>query len=231
VGFSGIFDWMRLDEESVEERIASEWEANQTESRQALQATAFLIAVPLVIGFFVSRGLAGPIFSVVEYYSPEAFAPTDKQKVDGAHKVQVEEMRLKMEESIGHIPPMSEDELFDKLVDEAGRLGEEYMAKNKGAVLNAVSDSVSGVVFVVLLAYMQEARRVIMQTLNRLVGGMSDSAKAFLIILVADIVLGYHSEEGWTALIDTIADHYGVETEVITRSSLRCNGVACRRLL
>lgn len=136
-----------------------------------------MIAVPLVVGFTISRCIAEPVFHVVESMNPEAFSPTDKQKVDGARRVQVEEMRIKMEEAIGHIPPVSEEELFQHLVDEAGKLGKEMEEENKNALLNVISDSVSGIVFVVLLAYMREARRVIMQTTNRVVGGLSESAK------------------------------------------------------
>lgn len=138
---------------------------------------AFMIVVPLSIGFLVSRLVAEPVFHVVESFNAEAFAPTDKQKVQGAHRVQVEEMRLRMEEAVGYAPPLSDYDLFKHLVMEAGRLGEQMEEENKRALLNVISDSVSGIVFVVLLAYMQEARRVIMQTTNRLVGGLSESAK------------------------------------------------------
>jgi hypothetical protein len=34
-----------------------------------------------------------------------------------------------------------------------------------------------------------------------------------MIILVADTMLGYHSEEGWTGLIDVVLAHYGIEAE------------------
>ena len=38
--------------------------------------------------------------------------------------------------------------------------------------------------------------------------------QAFLIILFADILLGYHSEEGWASAINLFANHYGYEIEV-----------------
>jgi len=46
-GFEGIIDRVTFDEESVEERIAAEWEANQTESRQAVQAIGKLNLITL----------------------------------------------------------------------------------------------------------------------------------------------------------------------------------------
>ena len=114
---------------------------------------------------------------MVESYNSEAFAPTPKQKVEGAHRLQVEETRLRMEETVGRILPISEFDLYIHLAWEAGELGKEMKETNKRALINVVSDSISGVVFVVLLAYMKEARRVIFDTTNRFLSGLSETAK------------------------------------------------------
>lgn len=42
----------------------------------------------------------------------------------------------------------------------------------------------------------------------------ADTAKAFLIILVTDTLLGYHSEEGWTAAAQLFTQHYGFHPSV-----------------
>ena len=43
---------------------------------------------------------------------------------------------------------------------------------------------------------------------------MSQTAKAFVLILAADVLMGYHSEEGWTAGLELMAEHYTVEVPV-----------------
>ena len=55
---------------------------------------------------------------------------------------------------------------------------------------------------------------MLFRTMGRIFSGLSDTAKAFIIIAVTDILLGYHSEEGWTAAIRMLTSHYGYETEV-----------------
>ena len=55
---------------------------------------------------------------------------------------------------------------------------------------------------------------MLFRTMGRIFSGLSDTAKAFIIIAVTDILLGYHSEEGWTAAIRMLTGHYGYETEV-----------------
>ncbi|BAF23190.2 Os08g0224300 [Oryza sativa Japonica Group] len=47
----------------------------------------------------------------------------------------------------------------------------------------------------------------------KLLNNISDSGKAFLIILVSDILLGYHSESGWHSLVEVILEHYGLEAD------------------
>jgi hypothetical protein len=68
-------------------------------------------------------------------------------------------------------------------------------------------------VAIAILARDTSGRNAMTSTLSRLFEGLSDIAKAVGIILVADTLLGYHSEEGWTGLIDITLGHYGIEVE------------------
>lgn len=47
----------------------------------------------------------------------------------------------------------------------------------------------------------------------KLLNNISDTGKAFLIILITDIFLGYHSESGWQVLIEIILERYGFEID------------------
>ncbi|KDO37118.1 hypothetical protein CISIN_1g033027mg [Citrus sinensis] len=47
----------------------------------------------------------------------------------------------------------------------------------------------------------------------KIINNISDAGKAFLIILVTDIFLGYHSESGWQTLVEIILEHYGIEAD------------------
>jgi hypothetical protein len=46
--------------------------------------------------------------------------------------------------------------------------------------------------------------------MDTLVYGLSDSAKAFIIILSTDIFVGFHSPHGWEVLLEGLANHLGV---------------------
>ena len=126
---------------------------------------------------------------------------------------------------------------------EAVRLADEYREANKAALLNLLSDSTAALTLFGMLLRNTEGRTALFSTFGRVISGLSDTAKAFLIIACAcpgvrvpgqgcslvhassllksavclagtDILLGYHSEEGWTAAIHLITGHYGYEVEV-----------------
>ena len=76
-----------------------------------LPCAAFLIGVPLLVGYTLSRLLADPFFEVVLAYNPNAFALSDKTKVEGAKEVHRHEMRLRMDAALGRAPPLTEQTL------------------------------------------------------------------------------------------------------------------------
>jgi surface polysaccharide O-acyltransferase-like enzyme len=39
--------------------------------------------------------------------------------------------------------------------------------------------------------------------------GLSDSAKAFIIILCTDVFVGFHSPHGWEVIVESTFDHFG----------------------
>jgi hypothetical protein len=46
--------------------------------------------------------------------------------------------------------------------------------------------------------------------MDQLIYGLSDSAKAFVIILFTDIFVGFHSPHGWEILLEGVSRHFGL---------------------
>ena len=55
-----------------------------------------LLAVPLALGFVISRVVAQPLWGYAEELNPQAFALTEGQKLEGAREMHAEELRLRM---------------------------------------------------------------------------------------------------------------------------------------
>ncbi|PSC69171.1 Chloroplast envelope membrane [Micractinium conductrix] len=213
VDAQGIVNRLAVDEAEVEERVFVEAITNQYESREAVKYAGTLFAIPLVVGFILSRAVAQPVWSYAETLNPEAFAASDHQKVEGAHELHVEELRLRLAASLGQSPPLTDEQIHEHLHHTAVHLNDEFKEANKKALLNVVSDMTSASVFFIMLARQLPQRQILFRTIGRVFTGLSDTAKAFLIILITDILLGYHSEEGWTATLRLFSGHYGLEAE------------------
>ncbi|RRT65560.1 hypothetical protein GW17_00005230 [Ensete ventricosum] len=72
---------------------------------------------------------------------------------------------------------------------------------------------VYGITLFILIYFNQDKVALLKFTGYKLLNNISDTGKAFLIILITDIFLGYHSESGWQALIEIILEHYGLEVD------------------
>jgi len=201
------------DQERTEDTLQGEALANKDESQTAIRYVAQLVALPLITGFVVSRALADPVLSFTLENNPDAFAMSDHQKVEGAHKVHIEEARVRFEMAIGKLPPLSEEHILEHLREFAEEVEEEEREANERNLLTVVSDSVAGIVLFSLMVQQTRGRQALFSTMSRLFEGLSDIAKAVMIILIADTLLGYHSEEGWTGLIELVCGHYGFEAE------------------
>lgn len=171
---------------------------NQYESRESLKYAGVLVGVPLVAGFVVSRILAQPLWNYAAQLDANAFALSDSQKVEGAEAMHREEIKLRMAASLGQAPDLTDSDLRAHLHEEALAFSGEKREENKRALLNIVSDSTSAAVFFLLLVRDNSPRAILFRTIGRVFTGLSDTAKAFIIILATDTLLGYHSEEGWT---------------------------------
>jgi hypothetical protein len=209
VDVTGIYNRVAIGEKEAEERVFVEAITNQYESRESLQYAAILLGVPLTIGFIISHLIAQPLWDYAENLNPAAFALTDEQKVAGAEAMHREEVRLRLEASLGQAPPLTDAAMLVHLREEAVHFSDNMKAYNRQSLVNAVSDSCSGAALFVLLVQDTSQRAILFRTVGRVFTGLSDTAKAFLIILVTDILLGYHSEEGWTAGLHLLSYHYG----------------------
>nr|YP_009244751.1 envelope membrane protein [Pyropia pulchra]AMK96993.1 envelope membrane protein [Pyropia pulchra] len=102
-------------------------------------------------------------------------------------------------------------EIIEKRVQlKARELGEYYANESANAVKNILSDIVSILVFILLMITGQRQIAIVKSFLNEIIYGLSDTAKAFLIILFTDMFVGFHSPHGWEVIIEVILRHLGL---------------------
>jgi len=107
-------------------------------------------------------------------------------------------------------PLPSREELQSELAKRAHVLKEEADQEGTHAIKNVLADVCGFIGFVVIAVAGRRDIQVLRGFIDEMVYGLSDSAKAFAIILFTDIFVGFHSPEGWTVLLDGVANHLGL---------------------
>lgn len=99
-----------------------------------------------------------------------------------------------------------EQQVKEKAMD----LASQYTSESANAIKNILSDALSFSIFIILIFVGKRQISVLKSFLNELIYGLSDTAKAFLIILFTDIFVGFHSPHGWEVIIEAILRHFGL---------------------
>ncbi|KAG6431604.1 hypothetical protein SASPL_109683 [Salvia splendens] len=135
------------------------------------------------------------------------------QKLEMVKSLKLEKARYRLEVEIGKSPPLSDKDLYLELRQKALELRDEWRLENRKAFANIWSDMLFGISVFLLLYFNQNQVALLKFTGYKLLNNISDTGKAFLIILVTDIFLGYHSESGWQTLLEVMVEHFGLEID------------------
>ena len=103
--------------------------------------------------------------------------------------------------------PLSNDE---RMVEKAKEIAEGYYKQGSSAIKNVFADLISLGAFACIVAANGRAIAVLKSFIDETVYGLSDSAKAFIIILLTDTFVGFHSPHGWEVLIESVSRHFGL---------------------
>lgn len=177
---------------------------------------AVLIIIPWAMDFLVHDYVLMPFLDRYVKTVPLAAEMLDvrrSQKKEMIKVLNLEKARYRFEVEIGKSPPLSDGDLFLVIRQKAIALRDERRLENRKAFANIWSDIVFGVSLFALLYFFQNQVALLKFTGYKILNNISDTGKAFLIILITDIFLGYHSESGWQTLLEVIVEHYGLEVD------------------
>ncbi|XP_030446606.1 chloroplast envelope membrane protein isoform X1 [Syzygium oleosum] len=185
-------------------------------SQNSAKFLAILIIIPCALDFMVHDYVLMPFLDRYVKTVPLAAQMLDvrrNQKLEMVKELKVEKARYRFEEEIGKSPPLSDEEAWLELRHKALELRDEWRLENRRAFANIWSDMVFGISLFLILYFNQSKVSLLKFTGYKIINNISDTGKAFLIILITDICLGYHSESGWQTLLEVIVEHYGVEVD------------------
>ena len=210
----GVFDSVRrqLDPAS-EESVVAGFRRRRDSTLVSLRILLLLVLVPLLIQQVSGTYLIAP---ALEHFSPQlSFLSESKPQLEerAVEQLRVYKEELEFEALLKGEDPPSSEQLVQKLTQRAAELKQDADQESVRALRNVLSDFAGLIAFVVLCLVSRKQLRVLRGFLDEAIYGLSDSAKAFAIILFTDIFVGYHSPEGWTVLLEGIAHHLGLPVQ------------------
>lgn len=208
-----------LDPDGANDAV-QDFQARRMRTKIAVRFILTLIAVPILVQLSVrnfvltDRLLPGQLinrqFAIV---NPAKIFLNAEMTENALRELAQYEERLKFEnilkEAIGQeilTPEIQEEKVRTKV----NRLAEESAQKSASAVKNWVADLAGVLAFSIILIKGNREMKIVTGFMDELTYGLSDSAKAFIIILFTDVFVGFHSPHGWEVLLEGVADHLGL---------------------
>jgi len=210
----GVFDGVRrqLDPEA-EASVVAGFRRRRDSTLVSLRILLLLVLVPLIVQQ-VSRSVV--ISPLVDHFAPKvAFLnyPKPHLQEKAVNKLRLYQQELEFQALLDGREPLNQEELHTALAERAAELKQEVDGEGLEASKNILSDLAALLGFALVCLLGRRDLQVLRGFLDEVVYGLSDSAKAFTIILFTDIFVGFHSPEGWTVLLDGVAEHLGLPAE------------------
>jgi hypothetical protein len=172
-----------------------------------------LILVPILFQQVSRTYIVSPL---VDRFAPHnGFLTYPKPKLEerAVEKLRVYQAELEFETLLNDEPLPSREEMHGMLAKRARELKEEADQESTHAVKNVLADCFGLFGFTLVCLFGQKDIQVLRGFIDELIYGLSDSAKAFAIIMFTDIFVGFHSPEGWTVLLESVAEHVGLPAQ------------------
>ncbi|WP_035991412.1 proton extrusion protein PcxA [Leptolyngbya sp. KIOST-1] len=196
---------------NAEQEVVKEFRSSKSKTTAAIRFVLLLIIVPLLTQQFTKAFIVGPIVDRVRAggSEPEVFLNIEMEE-EALHELQQFEERLRFEVLIGKAPPLSELNIEQRVRTKASEIEDDYRARSASAVKNVFADILAAIAFALLLIYRRQDVANVKSFMDEIVYGLSDSAKAFIIILFTDTFVGFHSPHGWEILLEGLSRHLGL---------------------
>ncbi|MCC5609655.1 proton extrusion protein PcxA [Nostoc sp. CHAB 5834] len=200
---------VELDPNSEQEVIQNFRQA-QRRTIISIRFILLLVIVPLLTHQIAKAFVVGPLVEEFRDTEQMQIFLNSEMEEEALGELQTFEEKLQFENFIRNAPPLLPNQIEIAMKKRAGEIAEEFRNESSNAIKNVFADIFSVVAFIWLLFVSKPSIAVIKDFFDRIVYGLSDSAKAFIIILFTDIFVGFHSPHGWEVLLEGISRHWGL---------------------
>nr|YP_010197569.1 envelope membrane protein [Gracilaria flabelliformis subsp. simplex]UAD85985.1 envelope membrane protein [Gracilaria flabelliformis subsp. simplex] len=170
----------------------------------------FLFIIPILINQVSKSFIFGPFINYLWNRDEHVIFLNQSQEERAFADLQRFEEKLHFEILIGKIDHPSSNLINYKMTEKALELAVDYANESSCAIKNILADLLSIAIFISIIISSKRQFSILRSFVNELIYSLSDTAKAFLIILFTDMFVGFHSPHGWEVIIEIILRHLGL---------------------
>ncbi len=208
----GTFDRLRRDlDPEAEQEVVKSFRVSRAQTALAARFVLILVIVPLLTHHLSKAFVVGP---AVDYFrsAPEEVEIFINEEMEEKAFQEIKRARERLEFKIlsHQLEPLSEDEMRERMEIEAATVYSDFERRGSDAIKNIFADLLAVMAFSGILVSSRREVEILKSFMDEVVYGLSDSAKAFIIILFTDMFVGFHSPHGWEVLLEGVARHFGL---------------------
>ncbi|MEB3311514.1 MAG: proton extrusion protein PcxA [Snowella sp.] len=194
----------------TERQVLNQYRTSRYKTAISIKFILMLIIIPLLTHQLTKTFLLSP--AVESYFNQHQEIVFINQSLEreAFEELQSFEDSLRFRSLIGLSPKLSEQETESRLREKAAEISEAYRNVGANAIANIFADMFSLIAFSIVLITSRQEIEIVKGFIDEIVYGLSDSAKAFLIILFTDMFVGFHSPHGWEVILENVARHFGL---------------------
>ncbi|BAY46718.1 CemA family protein [Scytonema sp. HK-05] len=194
----------------AEENFVRNFQISRKRTRTAIRFLVMLVIVPLLTQHFSKQFLINPIVERIRGENFTQLFLNNEMEEEALSELKTFEKKLKFESLVRQAPPISAEVIEEKVKHKVREIAEEFQEKSNEAISNVFADVMSLIAFALVIVTSKREIAIVKSFIDDVIYGLSDSAKAFIIILFTDIFVGFHSPHGWEVILEGFAEHLGL---------------------
>lgn len=200
---------MGLNDDS-EQELMQNFKANKKQTKTAINFLILLIFAPVLMQITSKYLIFYPwVQDYRNSHEVDLFINAE-MKEEAIHELEEFEQSLKFESLLYKTPQISPTVAEERIHRKAEEVSADFRHKSSAAISNIFADLVGLATFTLVLILNPRGLNSFKAFLGNIIYDLSDSAKAFIIILLTDVFVGFHSPHGWEVLLEGVASHFGI---------------------
>ena len=208
--FPSFTKYNRERRSNTEADVIKEFQLSRYRTKRALKFLAILIIIPLITQQVAKNFIFSPIFSHFQAVNLLEISLNSQLEREAIEEVEAFEKKIKFEINIGKTPDLSSEDVEKMVHQKSIEVARKSEHEGSNALQNIFADILSAIAFAWILIAGKRSVEILKDFLDEKIYGLSESAKAFLIILFTDVFVGFHSSHGWEVVMEGLLRHLGI---------------------